>query len=553
MLEKFRDEIDNIDAALAELLERRIEAAREIGNCKRRYGQPVTDAEREEKILTRVSNSVKNRENVPYITRVWRQFMEISREVQTSGGELNTDMPHIRGLIDKARAPVADPAVLFQGIEGSNSHEAATAYFGENVRAFGVPDFEKLCAALKEGGADYGILPLENNTTGPVARVRELIDKYGLYITGEQNLRIEHCLLASAGASLDDIEQITSHEQALLQCSDFLEARRSIRCAAGANTAICARDTASEGNIKKAAIASPFAAELFGLDTLSNTISNNPNNCTRFVVVSNFPELRDGHDKVSLLFTVRHRTGALHRILSIFADYRLNMTKLESIPLGGADFEYLFMADFIGDITRSDTQKALSAINGECGRVRVLGNYPNKRRNIVLTGMSGCGKNSIGKALAERLGMAYTDIDEQIEQRAGCGISEIFAKKGEAAFRDMESDVTAKTASMGGLVISIGEGTMMREKNVRALRRTGLIFFINRPVSEILACVDLSNRPLLAAEPQKIYELYEKRLPVYQATADHEVTNDGKMEYTVEAMDALIEYLKGGKEEYSQI
>lgn len=552
MLEKYRAEIDNIDAALTELLERRIEAAREIGGFKRELDQPVTDAGREEEVLSRVCSRIKNIENVPYITRMWRQFMEISREVQLNGrGEQNAAMLQISGIMDQARPPVTDPVAVFQGIEGSNSHEATVAYFGKSIRTFSMYNFEKVCAAVKEGSADYGVLPLENNTTGPVARVRELINKYGLYITGEQNLRIEHCLLAPKGAGLEDIEQIVSHEQALLQCSGFLESRGDIRCVAGANTAICARDTASEGDIRKAAIASPFAAELFELDILSNAISDNPNNCTRFVVVSKFPELSGKRDKVSIMFIVHHRTGALHRVLSIFADYKLNLTKLESIPLGGADFEYLFMADFIGNITQSDTQKALSAIHGECSHVRVLGNYLNKRRNIVLTGMPGCGKNSIGKALAERLGMGYMDIDEQVELRAGCSISEIFAEQGETAFRNMESEITAEIASMGGLVISTGGGTMMREENVRALRRTGLIFFINRPVGEILASVDLSNRPLLAAEPQKIHTLYGKRLPVYQATADHEVINDGEMEYAVEAMDNLIEYLKGGKEEHN--
>jgi len=548
MLGKFRNEIDQIDAELAGLIERRLEIARKIGEYKRERGMPVTDAAREEKILEQVASLTEKTKNVPYIMRIWRLIMEIGRDIQVGG---KTDLSGlelflVHRLMESSREPVADPFVVFQGIDGSNSHEATTAYFGKNVRTSCVASFDKVCRSVMDGEADYGVLPFENNTTGAVARVRELIDKYGLYISGEQNIRVEHCLLAQKGAALDGIREVFSHEQALQQCTYFLESHENLRGVAGANTAVCARDVAVMGDPRKAAIASPFAAELYGLDVLSSAVNDNPNNCTRFVVVSKYPELSPDRDKVSLLFTVHHRTGALHRVLSIFADYKLNMTKLESIPLGGADFEYLFLADFIGDVAQNNTQKALALIYNECSRVRVLGNYKNKRRNIVLTGMPGSGKNTIGKALAQRVGMEYVDIDELVEQRTGRTISEIFAESGEAAFRDMESELTAEVASLGGLVISTGGGTMMRAENARALRRTGLVFFINRPVEEILSTVDLSNRPLLAAEPERIHRLYMERLPVYRAAADHEVANDSELTFAVETMDNLIEYLKGG-------
>lgn len=548
MLDKYRSEIDDIDARLAGLLEERLEVSRRIGEYKRERGMPITDAAREEQVLNQAVSVTRGMENKPYAARVWRLIMEIGRDIQLNGGERQKEleMLQVRELIKKAREPLSDPLVAFQGIDGSNSHEATVAYFGKNARTVCLSSFEKVCRAIRDGEADYGVLPFENNTTGPVARVRELVDKYGLYITGEQNIRVEHCLLGPRGAKLEGVKEALSHEQALLQCTYFLESHENIRGVAGANTATCARDVALEGNPGKAAIASPFAAELYSLDVLSGAINDNPNNCTRFVIISKYPEFAPGRDKVSLLFTVHHRTGALHRVLSIIADYKLNLTKIESIPLGGADFEYLFIADFIGDITQNNTQKALALTRFECSRVRMLGNYKYKRRNIVLTGMPGSGKNTIGKALAMRVGMEYVDTDELIERRAGCSISEIFAEKGEAAFRDMESEIAAEAASRGGLVISTGGGTMMRPENVRALRRTGLVFFINRPVNEILSSVDLSNRPLLAQEPERIHRLYEERLPVYRASADHEVTNDGELTYAVETMDNLIEYLKGG-------
>lgn len=548
MLDKYRSEIDEIDAKLTALLESRIEAARKIGEYKRERGMKVLDAAREEAVLERIASIVKDAGNKPYITRLWRLIMEIGRDIQLNGGNWDKPMEtlYIRELINKSRVPVADPLVAFQGIDGSNSHEATVAYFGENVRTVSISSFEKVCRTVRDGEVDYGVLPLENNTTGPVSRVRELIDRYGLYIAGEQNIRVEHCLLGPKGAALGDVREVVSHEQALLQCAYFLESHGEISSVAGANTAVCARDVAFEGNMRKAAIASSFAAELYGLAVLSGAINDNPNNCTRFVIVSGVPEFADDRDKVSLLFTVHHRTGALHRVLSIFADYKLNMTKLESVPLGGADFEYLFMADFLGDIAQNNTQKALAMTYCECSRVRMLGNYKHKRRNIVLTGMPGSGKNTIGKALALRVGMDYVDTDELIERREGCTVSDIFAARGEAAFRDMESEIVADVASRGGLVISTGGGAMMRSKNARALRRTGLVFFINRPVNEILSNVDMSGRPLLADKPGRIHKLYEERLPIYRATADHEVLNDGELAYAVETMDNLVDYLKGG-------
>lgn len=547
MLGKYRSEIDEIDSALAGLLEQRIEVARKIGEYKRSRGMPVTDAAREEKVLEQAVSMVRI-ENVPYITRMWRLIMELGRDIQLGGREKTGGLELFlaRQLIEDACEAPADPLVAFQGIEGSNSHEATAAYFGKNVRTVCIASFDKVCRSVRDGEADYGVLPFENNTTGAVARVRELLDRYGLYIAGEQNIRVEHCLLAPRGAVLEGVREVFSHEQALQQCTYFLESHGNLTGVAGANTAVCARDVALAGDLSRAAIASSFAAGLYGLDVLSSAVNDNPNNCTRFVVVSKYPQLGQGRDKISLLFTVHHRTGALHRVLSIFADYKLNMTKLESIPLGGADFEYLFLADFIGDVTQNNTQKALARIYSECSRVRVLGNYKNKRRNIVLTGMPGSGKNSIGKALALRVGMEYVDTDELIEQRAGRTVSAIFAESGEPAFRDMESAVAKEVASRGGLVISTGGGTMMREDNARALRRTGLVFFINRPVEEILSTVDLSNRPLLAGEPERIHRLCSERLPIYRATADHEVANDGELTFAVETMNSLIDYLKGG-------
>ena len=547
MLKEYREEIRELDEKILALIERRLEAARAIAEYKMDRNIPITDAAQEESVIDHVVSLAKREDDIPYIRRFWRMMLENSRAVQHKvvTGDNITGL-WLREMIRAAARRKENPQVIYRGCEVSRGHESAEAYFGGEARFGNAATYEKVCRSVKNGTADYAVLPLESNTAGAMAGVRELINKYGLCIAGEQNVRLDDCLAAPRGADIGGIREIYAHEQVLARCTAFLEDHPEIKAVPSLSSAKCVRKVAEEGSPRGAVITSGFAAEMSGLEVIAPYISDNPGSCTRFVILSNKFEISPGCDKVSIAFTVRHRAGALQRVLGVFADYHLNLSKIESVPVGGADFEYLFFADFAGDLAQANTQKALALVEQECDSLRVLGNYKSKRRNIVLVGMPGSGKNAVGKALALQIGMDYYDTDALIEEREGMSTTEIFAKKGEKYFRDAETEIAKEVSCLGGAVISTGGGTMMRQENARALRRTGYVFFVNRPVEEILASVDLSNRPLLAGDPKHIFKLYTDRLPTYRAVSDYEVRNDGELSQAVNMLDSIIELLKGG-------
>ena len=208
---------------------------------------------------------------------------------------------------------------------------------------------EDIFLALREGRADYGVLPIENSSTGSISQVYDLLAQYGAYIVGEQTVRVEHCLVALPGACLDGIREVCSHEQGLRQCAEFLKAHPDWRAVPRLNTAESAKYVAERGDLTLAAICSRRAARLYGLDILAERIHFNAQNDTRFVVVSGDGApggLRQGERP----FVLPHRSGSLHEIMTIFAVNGLNMMKLESRPIVGRSWEYLFFVDFTGDL-----------------------------------------------------------------------------------------------------------------------------------------------------------------------------------------------------------
>ena len=219
------------------------------------------------------------------------------------------------------------------------------------------------------------MLPIENSSTGSISQVYDLLAKYGAYIVGEQTVKVDHCLAAPAGTTLDAITAVYSHEQGLLQCADFLKGRDWARVPR-LNTAESAQFVSQSGDPHKAAICSPHAARLYGLEILAQHINANDHNYTRFVIVSPVPEHRPGSDKVSALFTLPHRTGSLHQLMTIFAVNGLNLMKLESRPIVGRSWEYLFFADFAADLTAPGMDGVLLELTQTAEGFRVLGNYP---------------------------------------------------------------------------------------------------------------------------------------------------------------------------------
>ena len=375
-LNGLREAIDALDARLTELFLQRMELTRRVGEYKRAHGIPVLDPQREREVLAQKTALVADPALRDDVAALYEAIMGISRRQQrrlvNEAG--NQDYARIRGAMDGARAPLEHPRVLYQGEPGAYADEAAARFFGEDLPRSHVGTWEEVFQALQRGEADYGVVPIENSSTGSINQVYDLLAQYGHSIVGEQTVKVDHCLAAPAGARLDGVTTVYSHEQGLLQCAGFLKGR-GWTCVPRLNTAESAQFVARSGSPGQAAVCSPRAARLYSLEILAEHISDSDSNDTRFVVVSPVMERRSGSDKVSILFRLPHRAGSLQELLTIFAVNGLNLLKLESRPIPCRSWEYRFFADFSGDLTAPGMDGVLLELTRTAERLRVLGSY----------------------------------------------------------------------------------------------------------------------------------------------------------------------------------
>ncbi len=375
-LQALRGEIDVIDRQIAGLLQQRMEITYRVGQYKKRNGMNVLDEARERQVLA-AKAALSDDPNMQFaLTTLFETIMSISRKQQR---QLVTERDpwYDRYQADRAAARPArnEPRVLYQGEPGAYADEAAARFFGEETARDRVATWEEVFLALKEGRADYGVLPIENSSTGSINQVYDLLARYGAYIVGEQTVKVDHCLMAPRGTALEHITDVYSHEQGLAQCEEYLKRHAAWTRRAMLNTAAAAKYVAESGDRTKAAIGSRRAAALYGLDVLAESINFNADNYTRFVVVSPVMELRKGADKISALFTLPHKSGTLHQIMSVFAVAGLNMMKLESRPIVGRSWEYLFFVDFTGNLDQPGMDGVLHELTQTASGFRVLGNY----------------------------------------------------------------------------------------------------------------------------------------------------------------------------------
>ncbi|WP_300298670.1 bifunctional chorismate mutase/prephenate dehydratase [uncultured Intestinimonas sp.] len=377
-LDALRAEIDDIDAQLTALFLRRMDVTERVGAYKQAHGLPVLDPDREREVLAKKAALTGDQARKADVTALYESIMAISRRQQrhlVREGEPGGDYARIRDALAHVRAPLAAPRVLYQGEPGAYSDEAAARFFGEEVPRTHVATWEAVFTALEEGRADYGVVPIENSSTGSINQVYDLLSKYGHFIVGEQTVKVEHCLAAPRGASLEGIREVCSHEQGLLQCAGYLKAHPDWVQRPRLNTAESALFVSRQGDPARAAICSRRAARLYGLEVLAGPINSNRENYTRFVVVSPQPELREGRDKLSALCVLPHHSGSLHALMTIFAVNGLNLLKLESRPIPGRSWEYQFFLDFTGDVAAPGMDGALRELCQTAEGFRLLGNY----------------------------------------------------------------------------------------------------------------------------------------------------------------------------------
>lgn len=264
--------------------------------------------------------------------------------------------------------------VAYQGAPGAYSEAASYEIFGKDVQPLPCETFEEVFRKVEDGEADRGMLPIENSVTGSLHRNYDLLLEHSLYIVGEYPLRVRHCLIGVPGSRLDQIRKVISHPQGIGQCEKYLR-RLNVQTEAVYDTAGSVRMVKETGDPSLASIASNWAAQLYGMQILAEGIEDNPANYTRFLILGREAAVPQGNAKTSIVFTLRNIPGALFKALSVFALREIDLTKIESRPLVGKPWEYLFYIDFNGSTSEEHVKRALENLGEYALTLRVLGSY----------------------------------------------------------------------------------------------------------------------------------------------------------------------------------
>ncbi len=373
-LSEIREEIDKIDRQIVALYEARMKLTTEVAEYKISTGKPVLDKIREQEKLTKIKELVHTEENRYGAGELFEQIMALSRKRQYQmmiqhGQGLET------GFVQVDRLPFTSHKVVYQGTEGAYSQIAMKAYFGEDTDNYHVETWRDAMEAIRNGEADYAVLPIENSSAGIVGENFDLLVEYGNYIVAEQTIKVEHALLGLPGSSLSDITHVYSHPQALMQSVDFLDEHRDWKRVKAKNTAMAAKKILEDGRKEQAAIASTVTADIYGLKILKDHINYSDENSTRFIIVSGRKICQKGADKISICFEISHESGSLYHMLSHMIFNNLNMVKIESRPVKDRSFEYRFFVDMEGNLRDGAVQNALKGLQEGALSIKILGNY----------------------------------------------------------------------------------------------------------------------------------------------------------------------------------
>jgi len=272
--------------------------------------------------------------------------------------------------------------VAIQGERGAFSHEAARKVLGPDIEVVPRPTFEQLFAAVVDGAADRAIVPIENSLTGSIHENYDRLKSGPLHIVAETQLRIRQCLIVRPGTTVAALRRVASHPVALAQCRRFFAEHPQIEAVTAYDTAGSVRDLLAGGLATSGAIASRLAAELYGGEVLLADIEDDPQNYTRFLVLSREPGPPEEATKTSLVFVLENVPGVLHRALGAFASRGADLCKIESRPLRGLPWEYAFYLDVLGD-PRGAAGEAIEELRRMSRELRVLGSYPEGLRKAV--------------------------------------------------------------------------------------------------------------------------------------------------------------------------
>lgn len=362
-IEELRKEIDAIDRELVALFERRMDVVSEVAAYKIETGKALKDPEREKDLIAKNMTFLKNNHYQHYLKVFFKDIMECSRSYQSTLIETEqvVNPLNLKGL------------VVFQGVEGSFSSLALKNFFGD-VKRKAVESFDDVFKQVYRGEADYGILPIENSSTGAINEVYDLLKAYQIHIVGEYYQPVSHHLIGLKEAELEDIESIYSHAQGFKQCSNYLKDKAYTHYAY-LNTAKSVEHIKTLNDKKNAAIASSYAAELYDLKILKSSIEDNSHNTTRFVVVAKDSIEDTRANKISLILSIAHEPQSLFKVLEKISNHQVNMLKIESRPIPDKPWAYAFYIDVEGHLKSDRIRSLLKEINAVTHHMMILGNY----------------------------------------------------------------------------------------------------------------------------------------------------------------------------------
>ncbi len=352
-LKELRSRIDQLDQQLLELISARARCASEVGAIKRsdnggdgQFYRP----EREAQILRHIAELNTGPLSDDVVVRLFRELMSACLALEK---RLN---------------------IAFLGPAGTFTEEATMKHFGNSVGTVAMASIDEVFREVESGSAHYGVVPVENSTEGVITHTLDNFMRSPLKIVGEVELRIHHCLLSRMN-EIKDLKIIYSHQQSLAQCRKWLDSNlNSIeRKAVNSNSQAAVIAAKEQG---AAAVASRSAAEKYELNVLASNIEDMPENSTRFLIIGENGADASGKDKTSLLVSAPNKAGALHRLLEPFAKNQVSMTRIESRPSHGANWEYVFFLDLVGHVDDQPLQNALTELKQEAQMVKVLGSYP---------------------------------------------------------------------------------------------------------------------------------------------------------------------------------
>lgn len=352
-LDDLRRRIDGTDIDIVRLIAERIRIAQEIGRQKRETGEPIVDREREGAVFDNI-RSVAREEGISQedIEVIYRQIVNASKRIQ--------------GV-----------RVAFQGETGAYSEEAAYRFFGSLAQTRPCEKLEDVFKSVQHEEVPFGIVPIENSLEGSISRTYDLLLDSSLKVYGQIELRIVHCLIAHPGSHLDSIKKVYSHPQALAQCQTFLR-HLGYELIPTYDTAGSVKMIKENGTEDGGAIAGSRAAEVYGMEIIAREIEDNPNNFTRFFIISGQDFAPSGNDRTSIAFSVKHKPGALYEALRQFAERNINLTKIESRPTKQKPWEYNFYIDFDGHREDYAVKQLLRSLERVSLFVKVLGSFPRK-------------------------------------------------------------------------------------------------------------------------------------------------------------------------------